>query len=161
MIGHRLPKAVRRLPLPRGERALAAAVTHDGVPVVGTRVALHVGERRIGWEQVHRADWDPEAGRLTVAEIGEFAAQRPTHVLEFDDPGLLLELVRERVTSTMVLQRHVSLQGKAGVFIIGRRAPGGETVWYFDFEDGVDPLDSSVRQAAHEAMARIRADFGV
>jgi len=162
VIGRRLPPEVRRLALPRGERALAAAVTDAGLPVVGTRSALHLGERRIGWERVHRATWDPETGRLTVSEVGDFGDQRPVHVLAIERPGRLLELVRERVTSTMVLQRHVPLVGDAGVFVIGRRAPAaGETVWYFDFEAGVDPADPEVRRGAHEAMARVRAEFGV
>ncbi|WP_235739055.1 hypothetical protein [Nocardioides alcanivorans] len=78
-----------------------------------------------------------------------------------DEPGRLLELVRERVTATMVLQRHVPISGAKGVFVIGRRAPGGEITWYFDFEWGVDPTDPDVLRRAREAMAQVRADYGV
>lgn len=160
MIGRRLPEEVRRLALPRGERALAYAVTDAGMPVVGTRVALHLGERRIPWEQVHSADWEPEEEQLRISEIGEFAEQRPVHVLSLSEPDRLLDLVRERVTSTMVLQRHVPIRGDKGVFVIARRSPAGETTWYFDFQQGIDPLDPEVRRLAHAAMARIRADQG-
>lgn len=160
MIGRRLPEEVRRLELPRGERPLAFAVTDAGMPVVGTRTALHLGRHRIPWEQVHSADWEPETEQLRISEIGEFARQRPVHALSLGEPERLLDLVRERVTSTMVLQRHVPIHADRGLFVIARRSPAGETTWYFDFQEGTDPSDPEVRRLAHEAMARIRADLG-
>ena len=109
---------------------------------------------------MHSADWEPEEEQLRISEIGEFAEQRPVHVLSLSEPDRLLDLVRERVTSTMVLQRHVPIRGDKGVFVIARRSPAGETTWYFDFQQGIDPLDPEVRRLAHAAMARIRADHG-
>ncbi|WP_162602268.1 hypothetical protein [Nocardioides daejeonensis] len=156
---------IRRRPsssLPRGERALATALDENGTPVVGSRRALYLGEHRVPWEQVHRADWDPEEERLAVSEVGEFGRERPVHVLVLTQPGRLLELVRERVTATMLVQRHVPIVGDKGVFVIARRASDGSGVtWYLDFQPGVDPADPEVRRAAREALAAVRDDVGM
>ena len=108
-----------------GERVLAWA-TGAGGAVAGTREALYLsGGHRVPWEQVESADWDLEARTLTVSEVGSWGESRPVHALELDEPARLLQLVRERVTATVLLQRHVAVHDKAGVRVIARRAPTG------------------------------------
>ena len=72
-----------------------------------------VGERveRIAWEQVETADWNREEERLVVSEVGEFGQVRPVHELAITDPGRLLQMIRERVTASVLLQRRVTLPG--------------------------------------------------
>lgn len=153
--------AVRDLGL--GSSVLASAVAEDGTPIAGTRDALHLGGVRIPWEVVERADWDSESSTLSVSEVGSWGERRPLHELVVPEPGRLLELVRERVTASVVLQRHVAVAGRRGVRVIGRRAPRGtEPIsWVYEFDEGVDPDDPSVRSAAEAALVQAQADVGL
>ena len=153
-----------------GERVLATATTDSGV-VAGTREALYLPSSepsessvpvRVPWEQVESADWDRDAEMLRVVEVGTWGQTRPEHRVSLAEPGRLLELVRERVTATVVLQRHVPITGKRGVRVIARRAPSGgrELSWLFDYDAGIDPDDPFVQQASQEALAAARGEVG-
>lgn len=146
-----------------GERTLADATATDGVVVSGTRDALLIGERRIPWERIESADWDRDSSLLRVAEVGTWGEQRPVHELSFEEPGRLLELVRERITASIVLQRHVPIRGSAGVFVIARRAPRGNAPiqWIYEYQEGIDPADPVVRLAAEAALAAARDEVGL
>jgi len=156
---------VKRLGLGRlgGERVLAVARTGDGAEVVGTRDAIFLpGGVRIPWEQVQAADWDIDTSMLTVAEIGTWGEERPVHVVSVEDPGLLLELVRERVTASVVLQRHAPVRGALGLIVIARRAPRGDQPlqWSFEYDAGLDPDAPEVKAAAIAALERARDEVG-
>jgi hypothetical protein len=157
----RLPDEVRALGL--GAEVLAAAVAEDGTPVAGTRDALHLGRRRIPWEAIEKADWDSETSTLAVSEVGTWGAPRPVHRLVVPDPGRLLELVRERVTASVVLQRHVPVRGRRGLYVIARRAPRGDRPlsWVYEFDEGIDPDDPAVRELAERALAEARSEVGL
>ena len=60
------------------------------------------------------------------ARSARWGEQRPEHAFAIDEPGRLLELVRERVTASVVLQRHVPVDGRRGVRVIARRAPAAD-----------------------------------
>ena len=147
-----------------GEKLLAWADSSSGAVVGGTRDALYVGEpaapveARIPWEQVEAADWDKETSVLRVTEVGSWGERRPEHSFTIEEPGRLLELVRERVTASVVLQRHVALRGRSGVRVIARRAPRGDQPlqWVFEYDEGIDPDDPFVQHAAAEALAAAR-----
>jgi hypothetical protein len=165
--------AVSSAALAPGERVLAATSATDGTWLLGTRDALHIvpgpggdsarGVTRIPWENVEHADWDRDDERLVVFEVGEFGRVKPRHELGVSEPGLLLELVRERVTASVVLQRRVLTQGKKGLVVIGRRAPSGEgeVAWAFRFDPGVDPDDPAVAAAAEAGLRAAEADLGI
>jgi hypothetical protein len=145
-----------------GEKVLAWTDAAEG-PVAGTAAALYLpGGIRLPWEQVESADWDLESETLKVTEVGTWGAPRPVHALLLRDPALLLQLVRERVTATVVLQRHVAIRGGSGVRVIARRAPTGtrELSWLFEYDEGVDPADPFVDHAAQEALAAARDEVG-
>lgn len=151
-----------------GERVLAGTQADEDAWLLGTHDALHVvrsgGEDlRIPWERVERADWDRDEERLVVSEVGEFGRVRPRHSFAVEEPGLLLELVRERVTASVVLQRRVPVQGKRGFTVIGRRPPSGdgEVVWAYEFDAGVDPEDPAVMGAAETALRSAQDDLGL
>ena len=162
-------RSAPRVDVGRGERVLAWADSSVGV-LAGTRDALYlpvargaeVEWTRLPWEQVEAADWDGEGEVLRVVEVGTWGEARPEHTFAVADTGRLLELVRERVTSSVVLQRHVAISGKRGVRVIARRATRGNRPvrWYFEFDEGVDPSDPFVDQAAQEALAAAREEVG-
>ncbi|NYG55564.1 hypothetical protein [Nocardioides perillae] len=162
----RPPAGLRGSP---GERLLAWASASDGsgAAVGGTRDAVLVlpGEGddvvRVPWEAVEAADWDADEGRLRVSEVGSWGEVRPVHVVALDDPDRLLQLVRERVTASVVLQRHVRLAGRRGVRVIARRAPaGGPLRWLYEYDEGVDPDDPDVRARAEAALAAALEEAG-
>ncbi len=149
-----------------GERALAWAAVERGGWVVGTRDALYVPAGRVPWEQVEAADWDDELERLRVTEIGTWGERRPLHLLTLSTKGAdthrLLQLVRERVTASVLLVRHVPVTGRKGVRVVARRAPAGTSpvLWFFEYDAGIDPDDPLVRAAAETALDAARADIG-
>lgn len=145
-----------------GERLLAWATTEDGSVIGGTRDALYLPQR-LPWEQVEAARWDSESSTLRVREVGTWGEPQREHLVALDEPTRLLQLLRERVTASVVLQRHVPISGRRGVRVIARRAPGrhDEPTWVYEFDEGIDPADPDVRRAAAEAMVAAREELGV
>ena len=70
--------------------------------------------------------------------------------------------MRERVTASVVLQRHVPLAGRRGLRVIARRAPRGNqpVAWFYEYDEGVDPADPAVRAAAEAALRDAREELG-
>ncbi len=153
-----------------GERVLAWAATADGTVVAGSRDAFYAGSStpdarvttRVPWEQVEAADWDTDTSVLRIREVGTWGEPRPEHRFEIEEPGRLLELVRERVTASVVLTRHVPISGRRGLRVIARRAPRGDApiTWVYEFDAGVDPDDPAVRVAAETALRAARDEVG-
>lgn len=156
-----------------GERLLADAVAEEA-HLGGSREALYLVRSRGGalrleetvripWEEVQAADWDSDSGVLRISEVGTWGEQRPEHLFTIDEPGRLLELVRERVTASVLFQRQVPVAGGRALRVIARRAPGGERPvrWIYEFDEGVDPADPDVRRAAEEALAAARIEVGL
>jgi len=156
-----------QLDLPRGERVLASATAVDGTMLAGTRDAFYVvrdgDTRRVAWEQVEAAGWDRDTDTFRLSEVGAWGEERPVHTATLDEPGRLLELVHERVTASVVLQRHVSLGRRRGLRVIARRAPSGagSVQWVYEYDEGVDPDAPEVRAAAHEALELAQRDVGL
>jgi hypothetical protein len=160
---------VRRRPtlpsLARGERLLAWAETAEGTLVGGTRDALHLPAAeplRLPWEEVATAEWDVDEQELHVVEVGTYGQVQREHRLALTDPDRLLSLVRERVTASIVVQRHVTVRGRSGARILGRRAPGTQDAiaWFVEYDDGLDPADPEVARVVDEALASARGDVG-
>ena len=124
--GHRR-RGVRD-PFPRTAQVPADVVARAGLPPRRPGARAHEGRRRhlaarhprragraprsttpagrLPWEQVETADWDRDEDRLRVAEVGEFGQPRPVaRAHRLAGPGWLLQLIRERVTASVLLQR--------------------------------------------------------
>ncbi len=154
------------LDVAKGERVLAWAHAmtmldqgSEAITIGGSRDAFYL-PGRVPWEQIKAADWDQESEVLRVSELGEWGLPRRVYEFTLTDPGRLLQLVRERITASVVLQRHVPIAGKRGVRIVARRPPGrsAEVSWFFEYDQGVDPEDPVVALAASEALAIAQAD---
>jgi hypothetical protein len=158
-------RSIRRKSLPdglvveRGEKVLAQAATRAGSAVVATNGALYVpaGEEfwRLPWEQVDWAGW--KDGWLHVRRTGG----EERHI-RLDEAGSVPEVVRDRVTATVVASRHFALPG-GGVRIVGRRpARGeGELSWSFVFDAGMDADDPGLQALAEQGLAEFRAQMGL
>ena len=163
-----LPAEARSaLPLQRRERVLAAARLTDGSWAAATPNALVFGGRRLDWVSTAYAEWDDESATLRVDELrtgdpGEPADSRPTtHRIPLEEPGLLPEVVRERVTASIVVSRHTVVQGRHGLRAVARRMPGSDDlVWQVVLDRGLDPGDPKVRAASETALRDLRRELG-
>lgn len=149
-----------------GERVLAWCESVDEIVLAGTRDAFYVGSEpavRVPWERVETADWDLDESLFRLSEVADWGSAKVVHAHHLTEPGRLLELVRERVTASIVLQRHVPLAKRRGLRVIGRRAPrgSGDIDWFFEYDDGIDPADPEVREASEAALVAARADVGL
>lgn len=167
--GDSAPTAVvARAGLERGERVLADGLAADGTWLLGTRdhVVLVPGSpepaTRLPWERVENADWDRDAERLRIEEVGEFGRVRPVHTFTMTEPRRLLQLIRERVTASVVLSRRVAITGKRGLTVVARRPPRGlgEITWACEYDAGIDPTDPFVAQAAAEGVRDAQDELG-
>jgi hypothetical protein len=154
------------LPLARGERIGAASRDADERWYVGTSAALFVPDgssyRRIPWENIERAEWQQESERLLVEEVAEFGQPQRRTDAQLLDGQTLLQLVRERVTASVVLTRFTPVRGRRGISVIGRRAPGsnGPVDWSVQFDPEVSPEDPLARAAAEQALAEAQRELG-
>lgn len=156
----RLRRTTPALPVGQGERLLAWAESADAI-VGGTRDALYLPDgTRLPWEEVEAAGWDRDESVLKVSEVGSWGELRREHRIAIEEPGRLVELVRERVSASVVLQRHVPVDGGRGLRVIARRAPRGDrpVAWLFEYDEGLDPDDPVVRTLADDALAAARAE---
>lgn len=149
------------------ERMLAWAPLLGGAWAVGTRDALYLPGVRLPWEQVQAADWDHDLSRLRVSEVGRRGGRRVEHHLTLDESGRsadrLLQLVRERVTASVLLVRHVPITGRRGVRVVARRAPSGRrpVEWVYEYDEGIDPADPLVETALATALVDARSEVGL
>jgi hypothetical protein len=151
------------LGLQTGERVLAVATDADGRVVVATDRDLllqrHPPEYdRIGWETVDKATFD--GGVLRV--VGVDADGRPFRLrVPLAETGELPQVVRDRVTSSIVLSQHVPLQGERGVRVAARRRTGDPLLrWRYRFDDGLEATPELVAEA-DAAMAVVRRESGL
>ena len=157
--------------LATGEKVLAWCEASEpaGAVLAGTRDALHLvpadggDPTRIPWHEIEAADWNRDDSIVRISEVGTWGEARPEHRFTVTEPGLLLQLVRERVTATVVLQRHLPVHGRRGVRVIARRPTSGsrEIAWFFEYDRGLDPADEDVRRVAQAALAQAREEVGL
>ncbi|RNL86111.1 hypothetical protein [Halostreptopolyspora alba] len=162
-----LPREVRqRLRLARGERVLAHAPSAEGTVVATTR-ALHLADgHAVPWQHIDRARWGDGGLYFTEEGTGEW-------FVAIEAPRRLAETIHERVTSTIVVSRHVPLDehstGEAsdtaeerGFRLVARRPPGGSEIsWRIHVDEGVDPDDPRLAERAPAALATLREQMGV
>jgi hypothetical protein len=155
----RPPSAVRTH---AGGRRVLAWTASGGSPLVATEHDLVLPEgERVPWDLVLRATWEPDTLELTAQDQ---AGGRPVvRRLPLDgDPGVLPEVVRERVKASIVVQHHVELVGERGARIVARRTPGTtELRWSVVFDAGLDASDPQLRRRADDALADLRVALGV
>ncbi|MFD0479018.1 hypothetical protein ACFQ0B_70700 [Nonomuraea thailandensis] len=124
--------------------------------VVATNLALYLSDgTRVPYEEIDRASWDEEGVRVLTTD-------GVRHFERISEPRMLPETLRERVNSTIVVNKHVSLPGRGGVRLVARRRPGGEVLgWTFVFDEGLDPADPGLRAQAEQALEGVRRSMGV
>jgi hypothetical protein len=157
--GDRLPDDVKAgLGLQPGERVIASARDADGGWVVATERAMLTVDRRTPWTEVTHAQWHDEEQELTVDLL---PGTGPRLAFTFAEPGRMPETVHERVMSSIVMSRRVSLPDGGGARVVARRETGSDdTLWQVVADEGTDLADPAVRQPIDAALARLQAELG-
>lgn len=119
------------------ERVVTMGELVGGGHLVLTQLGLWVPEgaetRRIGWHVVSKAVWDRSALVITEAVstgtageavlLSDLAPRR----FELAQPGKVPEMVRQRVTSSILSSEYCELPG-GGAWFVQRRIPGRDGV---------------------------------
>jgi hypothetical protein len=75
----------------------------------------------------------------------------------------MLEMIRERVTASVLLQRRVPVSGRLGVDVVARRPPhrDGTITWVYTYDAGLDPDDPAVQEAARAGVQAVVDELGL
>jgi hypothetical protein len=151
-IFHRRPKlpSGSRPALEADERVLAWAYVgpeQGGPVIVATNRGLWVpGRDRLGWHDIHKAQWSGRELRVTPAEVAEvredYAVLVDAPVLSFLllEPNEVPEQVRARVIRSVAYTSHHTLP-VGGVRVVGRRVSGVDGLsWAVRYDSGT-PVD--------------------
>ncbi len=154
----------KQLSLEPGERTLAWACDDAERWYVGTDRALHLpeadGYRRLPWELVERADWHRDNNQLGIVEVADWGEPEQRTLVTVAEPGALLELLRERVTKSVVVSVYAPVRGRLGLNVVGRRSPVGsdEVTWSYVLAEGLTPDDPAVLEVAAKAVQQAEAE---
>lgn len=141
-----------------GERLLATGSGPDGTASATTR-GLSGPDGIVEWHQVESATWDGENDVLTIIEVADRPSNKRRHRFTLDKPGRLVDVVREQVTASVLVSRHVPVESNGrGVRVTGRRAPGDEVTWSAQVDSGIDMNDPATRARVDEAVALVRGE---
>jgi hypothetical protein len=155
-----------QLHLEPGDRVLAWATDRRSTWYAGTARALLISTAdqtlRIPWERIEHAEWDADAELLVVVEVADFGTAKPVHRAALYDPERLLQLVRERITASIVLERFVPVSGRRGITVVARRAPHTDEplTWSFVVDLALDETSAEVVAAIERGLADARAEIG-
>jgi hypothetical protein len=140
---------------------LASARLAAGGWVVATGSGLATAGLRLSWNAIARAEWDADSSTLVIEPVDGATAEGGRLSLPLDRPGHLPEVVRERVTDSIVTTRHVAVHGSAGVQVVARRTPGSdEIVWQVVVDAGLDPESPVMQEAVGATIAELSAELG-
>lgn len=125
--------------------------------LVATSRRLIFPSGSLGWEQIERATWDGDENVLDVYEVAMSGSRPRLRRVAITERGRLVEVVREQVTASVVISRHVPIRGRQGVRVTGRRMPDGDLSWRAVLDHGIDPNDPATRTQINEAVAWVRS----
>jgi hypothetical protein len=146
-----------------GERILAWARGGPGTTSAPTAVVatdrglwLELGGRpeRLRWADIATASW--RDGQLRLTRVGGAPL-----VIDLEEPHHVPEVVRDRVTASIVLNTHRRLGDRGGVRVLARRnSPGEPLHWQAVFDPGVDAHDPVLRARADAFLREVRESVG-
>lgn len=146
----------------QGERVMATGLgpkAYEPPVVIATDKALYYSTTsdpvRLAWTEIAQAAW--EEPWLSLSTISGESIR-----LRLDPAGELPPVVRDRVTSSVLIRERVDLDVGGSVVCIGRRLPGsGEISWLIEFDQGLDSEQPEIKASADRALAELRSTLGV
>lgn len=167
----RPPDDVRAVKLNPGERVLAwASIAADGaadaIRVLATDRCLRVLTdppqtlTSLFWHDIVHAVWEADASTLIVEASGA-DGRVSTERFSLDPAGAVPEVVRERVSASIIMVRHVPLDGPRGARLVARRVHGtSDIVWQVHPDAGIQLQHSDYRQTVQRQLAELRRSLG-
>jgi len=165
-----LPREIKQawrtsLPLKAPRQVLAAGPTATGwvvtslayLSVLDASASDGEGWTHTGWHEIEHGGWNVELGRLQWTRIDGRRGSA-----QFDEPGRLPAVFRDRVKASIVFQNTVLVTDTAGVVISARRTladPAAPLEWYATLQRGLTWQQPGVRELADQELARSRAEF--
>jgi hypothetical protein len=148
-------------PLAKGERVMAETKSiDDKLTLIATQVALHIDERAIRWDQVLTAKWEEPNLVLSVQMDPSSRAEQLSIGLE--KARRFLEVVRDRVTSSVVMTERRSLPvGAVATFTARRRSDTGEVIWSVIFDGNPDLTNPELMEQAQQVLTDLRGSLGI
>ena len=140
-------------------RILVWARAADGY-CIGTPARFSYGDEtswsHLGWHEIEHGTWNSETALLSWTRHGGGRGS-----VQLTEPGRMPELFRERIAATIALERFVPLAGERGVTITARRNldDAGAISWHSTLTRGLTWQTEGVREAADQAMARLRLEY--
>lgn len=156
----RAPRDVKAM-VPKGESVVAWGSIRDGFVVASDRALYGVpGLDRIPWDRVVRSSWDDPTVDMVVQP--DPAAESFPIRLTLVEHGSLPVVIRERVTSTIIIQDRITFGRDGGARVVARRdSDSGEIRWSVVLDGGLDAGDPQVRAAADAALSDLRDSLGI
>lgn len=152
----RAPAGVRLEP---GEKLLAVAEGPEAVVAATTRRLVVAHGPAWPWHRVERASWDGDAETLTVYPLPDGSdGTRRRHVLRLSAPGRLVDVVREQVNGSVVIDRYVPMDERRGVRVTGRRLPDGGLSWNARLDAGLRLDDPETKRRVDDAVSSVRRE---
>ncbi|NDL56815.1 hypothetical protein [Phytoactinopolyspora mesophila] len=143
--------------LEQGERVLATAEGPDGRLAATDRRLLWPGGS-IYWHEVDRATWKSDENEFDVTPVAT-SDHAKRYRIPLSEPGRLVDVVREQVIASVVITRHVPLDGRRGVRVTGRRKADRSLVWHAVLDAGVDVEAPQIRERLDAAVAQVRSEI--
>jgi hypothetical protein len=81
--------------------------------------------------------------------------------LEIPNPKRLPEVVRERVTDSVITSERRTLPSGASATFVARRLPADEVAWSVVFDSGVNSQDPELQAEASRLLEDLRSTLGV
>ena len=150
--------------LDRGERPLAWTTDIAGRHIVATDHDLILQRNppayeRIGWESIDQASYSDGVLSLTlVSTSGEPPARLRIPV---GDDTKLAVVIRDRVTSSIVVNQHMVLEGGGALRVVARRRFGDPTLRWGYVADSGTTLDQTFRDAADDLVEQVQRESGL
>lgn len=149
----------------RGEHVLAWIQDDAGRYIVATESDLILQRRppeysRIGWETIDGVSYADKTMTITLVptDVGQMPAR--LRIPAGDKPQLAV-VVRDRVTSSIVVNEHVEFVDKRGLRVVARRRAGEPDLrWGYVVDEGV-PVDDGLREQASALVEQIRLESGL
>lgn len=142
-----------------GSRTLVEVTTSSGATVSATREYLSVSEPPVTlpWYSVVSATWEAPVLKVLATHEG-----KPLKLdLEIPNPKRLPEVVRERVTDSVIITERRTLPAEVGATFVARRHPNDEVAWSIVFDSGVDSTDPVLQEQASELLSELRSTLGI
>jgi hypothetical protein len=148
--------------LRRGERPLAHGNLDaaEGESAVATAKALYVHGRVIPWDQILKATWEEPWLTLNISDEAYRGSEQMR--LQLQDSRKFLDVVRDRITASVIVTDRRTLPGGAvATFAARRRSQDGSVHWTVVFDGSPDTSDPQLRAEAESVLADLRGSLGI